>query len=767
MKKIIILGGIIAAVLVPVLVFAVWQNGNNGTADYTPPTATATETTATTETSQPAAPTTQSAAPADFAFAAPTFSHPSGFFTQEFDLTLAAEPGAIIRYTLDGSEPTADSPIFNGAIRVHSPAPTEENSPLSMGIVCGNNLFNASGCHYYRSWWWHDSFPRTPRLYYNGLVVRARAFNANGDGSATATQSFFVENNGRGNFNTRIISISMEPEYFADPVVGMYHNWSDRDLRPMVYAEIFYPDGTLMFSQFAEGRVSGNWSRRHPKKSLRLNFNRGDGVVYDMAALIPDSRQSFYSPLGEVADFKHLSMRISDWDRTTMRDTLTMMISEPLRPDIQNASYGAVFVNGEFWGMYCLREHRSDVQLAARYPGVNPNSIVVLEVAPGGTTNNQLLTPDDPLYPWAGSDGRLPSGHPLLHVDYDEGRSAFERDAYASWMEVIDTINGTDMSLAANFAHLQTLICIDNFIDYFLVYYHFDNWDWPGNNFIMWRTETYYEGIPGADGRWRFFLHDFDEGMNEPHFDRMRHFTTRGTGWVAEPSWAGMQSQWAVDIWYNLFQNAEFRALVAARYSTYLGTVFNPIRTNAVIDRLAAYRQPTIASDFYRWRLDSRHGEGTERWLNSAEPWYGEGIMRVRSFLERRADYSLDHLRNYFNRTDRANLALGLDTSGFTEVRWQTDSTQGWFDISGAQIRADLFDRGNIADYGFEIGDFRGNYIRGLPITITAMPLTGYIFSHFEITGGISGTFNENNLTITPPPNTDESITVLAIFTAE
>ncbi|MCL1998265.1 MAG: CotH kinase family protein [Turicibacter sp.] len=749
MKKIILLGGIIAAVLVPVLVFAVFSNyQNNGTSDLT----------ANSNIADSAAPEID---PTNIP-AAPTFSHPSGFFEHEFELTLTAEPYTTIRFTLDGSEPTLDSPIFANFIPIFSPTPTERTSPMSMGIVGDENCFDANGCHYYRSWWWHDHFPRTPRLYYNGMVVRARAFNENGIGSATATQSFFVENNGRGNFNTRIISISIEPRYFADSEGGMYHNWQDRDLRPEVYAEIFYPDGTLMFSQFAEGRVSGNWSRRHPKKSLRLNFNRGDGVVFDMPALIPNTRQSFYTPLGEVADFKHLSMRISDWDRTTIRDSLAVAISQPLRPDTQNSSYGAVFVNGEFWGMYCLREHRSDVQLAARYPGVDPNSIVVLEIAPGSTTNNQLLTPDDPLYPWAGSDGRLPEGHPLLHVDYDEGRSAFERYAYASWMEVIDTINGTDMSVQANFEHLQTLICVDNFIDYFLIYYHFDNWDWPGNNFIMWRTETYYEGIAGADGRWRFFAHDFDEAMNEPQFDRMRHFTTRGAGWVAEPPWAGMQSQWAVDIWYNLFQNAEFRALVAARYATYLGTVFHPSRTNAEIDRLVEYRLPTIASDFYRWRLDSRHGEGTNRWLNSAEPWYGEGIMRLRHFLDNRGNYSLEHLRNYFNRTDRANLGLGLE-SGFSNIIWITDGEQGWFDISGAQIRADLFDGENLDDYAFSIGYFNADYIRGLPITVTAVPLAGFVFSHFEVTGA-TGQTTQNPLILTPQ---EDNIIVVAVFEEE
>ena len=51
--------------------------------------------------------------------AKPTFSVASGVFTEPFDLTLSAEEGNTIYYTLDGSNPTVDSDIYDGkAIRI-------------------------------------------------------------------------------------------------------------------------------------------------------------------------------------------------------------------------------------------------------------------------------------------------------------------------------------------------------------------------------------------------------------------------------------------------------------------------------------------------------------------------------------------------------------------------------------------------------------------------------------------------------------------------
>lgn len=46
------------------------------------------------------------------------FSHPDGVFSDDFQLTLTAEAGELIRYTTDGSNPDASSPLFSGSIAV-------------------------------------------------------------------------------------------------------------------------------------------------------------------------------------------------------------------------------------------------------------------------------------------------------------------------------------------------------------------------------------------------------------------------------------------------------------------------------------------------------------------------------------------------------------------------------------------------------------------------------------------------------------------------
>jgi len=728
----------------------------------------------------------------------PEFSHTSGFYSHEFYLTLSSVgANETIRFTLDGSEPTIYSQIYTSPIRIYSPLAIFPNSPMTMG-----------------------SRPMPlPRPYYNGMVVRARVFNDRGAGSAVVTRSFFVERQvggtTRGSFNMRVVSISIEPEYFVAET-GMYQNYN-MDIRRMSYVEVFYPDGTPMFSQNAQLRVSGNWSRRERKKSLRLNFNAGDGIV-DSLDLVPDTRQSFYAPLEPVSLFRHITLRTADLHQTTIREALATRVGEPLRPDVHNATPAAVFVNGEFWGIYCLRGHRGRTFIAAHHPGISEDSVVQLDFAwnernSGDHSNctsreclafqvspGQLypLNPcfagvhevDGPFGPWLDENNRLPRQHPLFRVDFEEGRD--EGAAYRSWMRMYNAITGGrvycddcmkarvipqncdecrfgfEMSNHHDFWAAMEFVCLDNLIDIFIAYYHFDNWDWPGNNLIMWKSDTIYLDVPAGDGKWRFIIHDFDNAFWNPRRNSMNLFTTPGTGHGAGtggaphsrlPYYHDNQPMWAVEIWRNLLESEIFRSTLAARYSTYTGTVFSPARMNHIIDELVAEREADIGSNFYRW---NRHGGdlhgSVEGWLNSVE--------HLRYFAGVRGEFGLRHIREYFNRTDRPHLGLRLP-SNTLNISWRTDTRMGFFDIAGAQIRPDLFEKDGPAT--FDINDFSATYIWGLPIEVAAVPFDGYRFSHFEIVGMIGEVMVIENpmiidlSDIAPPPGVS-SFSVTAVF---
>jgi len=607
----------------------------------------------------------------------PNFSHTAGFFSAPFNLTLTAEEDTVIRFTTDGSIPTRNSPEFTAPIHIYSPEPTLQNNPMSATAIThlpwGGSNHNT---HF------------MPNFYYNAMVIRARAFANDPDchGSKTITHSFFVDHHAPDGIrrfgDVQVVSVAVEPDLFANPVHGLYRAWfrpypMTESPRQIVNVEMFYPGGEFMFSQAANAWVSGQSSRERPKKSLRFNFNQGsDSDVRNMPGLIPNTMRHFYDPTTPIDRFRHFGARQSDPYSSTIRDSLANLISEPLRPTIQNATYGAVFVNGEFWGMSCLRTHRNPSLFAAHF-GLPRGIIEMSTDAPGQHWGN-------------------------------------------AW-EVARLLQQN------SFEDFQKYVCLDDLIDYIIIGYHFSNWDWITNNFEFWRTTEVVPGVHGGDGKWRFIVQDFDITMGRMGLEYNTNMLTDFTTFDPQNDWR--RQHWAIEFINGLFVQPEFRETFAARYSTYTGTVFHPARQEAILNSMVTERAPYIARDSYRWR---EH-------VPSASSWSGE-IAVVRNFLNRRADYSIRHISDH----------LGLSTNQGL-IRWETDSSMGFFDIAGAQIRPDLFER--FGEHGFSTDLFSARYIMNMPIIVTAVPFPGYVFTGFDVCPSSGATYEVlpvNQIIITP-----------------
>ena len=109
---------------------------------------------------------------------APLFSRPAGFRAASFSLSMAClDQAAQIRYTLDGSVPTATSPLYTAPFTVDDRA----DDPNFFSLIPTN--FIASG---------HEAW-RPPAGNIDKItVVRARAFRSGLEPSAVVTQSFIV-----------------------------------------------------------------------------------------------------------------------------------------------------------------------------------------------------------------------------------------------------------------------------------------------------------------------------------------------------------------------------------------------------------------------------------------------------------------------------------------------------------------------------------------------------------------------------------------------
>ncbi len=277
----------------------------------------------------------------------PVISLNPGFYTGVQTTTITTtSPGAVTRYTTDGSEPNETSPIVIPVISIDST-----------------------------------------------MVIRARSFGAGKLPSKTETNSYFID------FTSTlpVVSISTHPDNFwdwntgiyvmgpnADTVVPYFNANFWQDWEKPVHLEYFENIDSMGFEQDFGIKIHGGWSRSNDLKSLRILAKGKYGQSSLNYQLFPDK---------EVYRFKSFILRNSgnETNITHFRDALMhKAVHKYTHIDIQDYKPAVVFINGEYFGILNLREKISENYIAENY-NIDPDSVDLLQfdgyVIAGENTN--------------------------------------------------------------------------------------------------------------------------------------------------------------------------------------------------------------------------------------------------------------------------------------------------------------------------------------------------------------------------------------------
>ncbi|MEZ4789595.1 MAG: CotH kinase family protein [Flavobacteriales bacterium] len=241
-----------------------------------------------------------------------------------------------VRYTLNGSEPTATSTLYTGPLSVSS----------------------------------------------NG-VLKVRAFVPELAPSTVAAASYLIG----PQHSTAVISV-VTPQSGLTGVDGIFTNWQGDD-EVRAHVDFFRQNGELLVSQYAAMQVDGGLggSRGFPQHSFRLEFDNdalGDGRVD--AVLIPDR------PLRTRYSRIYLRNGSNQYQILPHKDAaqVKMMAAET------NSYYAAwtpatVYINGQYFGLYELRE-KFDDEYFRTLDGADPGSVDLLSVS---AWNGYVLRPTE------------------------------------------------------------------------------------------------------------------------------------------------------------------------------------------------------------------------------------------------------------------------------------------------------------------------------------------------------------------------------------
>jgi hypothetical protein len=535
----------------------------------------------------------------------PAFSAPHGFYAAPFDLTITSgTANAVIRYTLDGSDPR-NSPT---SLEMASPAVIRIDPESTYGVrgtnpgvvvrACGTapgtpTSDAAAGTYIFRN----KIVSLSPEGKWPGIGWPQPTASANpqsydyGMAPAVLNDARYAKLIDSALVSIPSLSIATDSKYLFSSDSGIYQNaMLDGDAweRPASF-ELLNPDGSYGFQINAGLRIRGGWSRHgdNPKHAFRFLFKSKYG------------KGKLEYPLFETegaARFDKIDIRTGQnyaWSYPGHLGRVNTMISDVFSRDLQRemgrpytrSRFYHLYLNGVYWGLFQTQE-RAEAKFAVTYFG-------------GSDTDYDVVKVDD-YYSIEATDGNL-----LAYQEvWNACLAGFKADTSYFNLQGMDK-NGIRIS------GRKSLVDVPNLADFMLIIFYTGNFDSPVSKFGQNNRPNNFYAIYNRrlnDG-FRFFSHDAEHtlrtgagegpgiGLNE---NRVNIGTLTDYNKMTVTAFSSFTPQW---IHFRLSENAEYRMLFADQtYRHFFNQgCMTPERSKALFQARANEIDMAIIAESARW----------------------------------------------------------------------------------------------------------------------------------------------------------------------
>ena len=632
---------------------------------------------------------------------APTFSKGSGFYDNEFLLTLSSSQGSEIYYTTDSSNPLNSTTVqkYTEPIKIYdrSSEPNvyaeigdDENSPLFIGSFGG--------------------YKRPKYLIDKAMVIRAYCENENGISPIIDNTYFVTTGNLEKYSNFTIVSLVVNPEDLFDPDIGIYvvgneyieakNNMDPNDFTQMfklMYASNFYKEGPewekktnmaifengkMILQQNVGIRIRGFSTKMQAGKSFNVYAKKRFGEKTIKNTLFKDN----YDKKNKlITKYKSIALRNIFSEERTKDEIGNILLFGREFQSISDTRKSMLFLNGEYWGFYIIIEKFSESYFESHYDVPKEKVTLIKE----GELSN-------------GEESELP----LYNNFFDE----------YSKKDVLDE---------KIYEEINNYIDLDSLIEHFVIGIYIGTADWPGHNDGVWRYNgEKIDNNPYSDGRWRYISFDFDYSMGYS-IAMWGQTPTEEPYEVNNLKNLERNKRAPTNLFLALLKNEDFRNKYILRFCDYINGIFNLDRVDLLLNDYKDNYLDMLADSKVRWK-----GYDYENELEAFATFKNNFVKNfddIRKFYEERPKYALEHMKEY----------LELDS----ELQEITITKKGEGKIKINSITPD-----------FKDGKWVGKYFSDIPITITAIPSEK---SEFK---GWSGDIKSKEKTITIELNEETEI---------
>lgn len=481
----------------------------------------------------------------------PAFSVTPGIYDNAVTVAITAGEGETIRYTTDCTTPNASSEVYSGELSI------SKNS-----------------------------------------VIRAAAFRDGYLSGDVATATYLFRSDGV-NHALPVVTLVTDPDNLWNSKTGIYATGDQFDPDAASYADtlksatyyqakfateeqvdtiwekpaafsLFDDNGKQVFTQNVGIRIAGSFGRGRAQKGFNVIARKEYG------------KGSMEYPFFEnrpYTEYKAVVLRAGaqDQNRSKIRDELASGLLEGTDINILYQAYRptVLYLNGEYWGVYFMKEKRNRFFVAQHE----------------NTENN---------------------------VDLAIGKG-FKQRSYgdnSDWVSLYEYATTHDLSASDAYNYVAERMDVDSFRDYMIAEIYNGN------------TDTYnfqYYRLKG--GKWKFIFYDFCWGFQSPGHETLAFRMGKTPSDVC-----------SAKLFAAMLQNKGWRDSFCRRFGELLNTAFAPERVSALIEELYGYVEPEIKREREKFNKDTFMGvKQPNTNLGSYEGFQSE-ISKLKDFAQRRPE---------------------------------------------------------------------------------------------------------------------------------
>ena len=429
----------------------------------------------------------------------PEFNVEPGFYDNSVTVALTAPVGTEIRYTLDGSEPDQFSDLYTNPINI-----TETT------------------------------------------VVKAISFSSN----SSLLPSFVEANTYFINEEHTIPVLSIAGSDLEELLNG-------NQFEPRGSFELFESDGAFIDEAYGEYNKHGNDSWAYPQRGV-------DYITRDQMGYTSSLAHEIF-PTKDRDRYQRLILKAAANDNypfeegAHIRDAYVHTLSDvgEFELDERTSRPCIIYLNGEYWGLYEMREKVDDPDYTRKYYDQGEKWL-------------------DYLKTWGGT--------------WEEYGSR------ADWDDLHNFITTNDMSDPANYEQAADQLNMLSLIDYMIINTHVVCMDWLNWNTSWWRGRK-----PDGDAKkWRYALWDMDATFG--HY--INYTGIPNTEPNADPCYAeDLPSDFEGhgEMINSLMENEEFHSLYVNRYADLNNSYFTCDFMFELLDNMTAEIEPEMERHTDRW----------------------------------------------------------------------------------------------------------------------------------------------------------------------